>query len=365
MSCIKTFLSRSYPLLKPFKNPSESLLSNPIHKSLFNFFSTQLPNSVSNPKKPKKSTKNKRALDVVFKEALGFCEKEESLENFSGENGELKKKMLDLEMEIKQLREENVGFLNEVEVEGKGKDGVVSNPKPETLLGKKGTLERFCDENVVSLKEVEVEGNGKDGVVSNPKPRTLNALFGSEVVFKKISQDMQLLLRHLYDCGYFKDVNFLPENRFDLSCFYEEYAHSYVKSALQRFGNDSKEISKCLSGSDAKSIALFGCPSLNKGDVFAAKDLRSFFKISEESVCNKCLLNDTCKYRDKRARKNDITTLRVDSLLRLLRAYSLEEVSPKLKLTDDMKACVSRLIHEVIKLSKGVDEVAADGGDQT
>ncbi|KAH9620543.1 hypothetical protein KSS87_012649 [Heliosperma pusillum] len=346
MSCIKTLLSRPYPLLKPFINPYKSLLNNPIHKSWFNFFSTQLPNSVSYPTKPKKSSKNLIPLDVVFKEALGLCEKEETWDCFNGENGELKKKLLDLEIEIKQLRvssplkEEKVGFFKKVEGEGKRKEDevVVSNPNPKTFY---------------ALFNSEVENGGS------------SVGLGKDVVFKEISKDMQLLLRHLYDCGYFKDVNFLPENKFDLSCFYEEYAHAYVKSALQRFGIDNKEISKWLAGSDAKSIALFGCPSLNKGDVFAAKSLRSFFKISEESVCSKCVLNDTCKYRNGRARKSDIITLRLDSLLRLLRAYSLEEVSPKLELTDDMKACVSRLIHEVIKLSKGVDEVAADGGDET
>ncbi|XP_074319273.1 uncharacterized protein LOC141656322 [Silene latifolia] len=290
-------------LLKPLKNPYESLLNNPNQKSLFNFFSTQLPNPISYPIKPKNSTKNNRPLDVVFKEALGFYEKEETFDNFRGRKGVLKKNLLDLEMEIKQLK-------------GNGKDGVFSNPNSKTL------------------NEVKIRGRCVE--------------LGK--VYKEISQDMQLLLRHLYDCGYFKDVYISPGNRFDLNCFYQEFAHDYVKNALKSFGNDKKEISKWLLDSDVKSIALFGCPSLNKEYIKAAKYLRSFLKISEESVCSGCVLNDTCKYRN--IRKSDISTLRLDSLLRLLRAYSLEEVSPKLKLTDDMKARVSRLIHEVIKLSK-------------
>ncbi|KAH9620546.1 hypothetical protein KSS87_012652 [Heliosperma pusillum] len=414
MSCvIKTLLSRSYPHLKPFKNPYESLLNNPIHKSWFNFFSTQVPNLVSYPTEPQKSRKNKGLLDVVSKE--------ESLESFTEENGELKKKLLVLEMEIRQLEEEYVGFLNEIggigkgndevlswkkklldleieirplkeenvgflkkiEEEGKGKDGIVSNPKMETLesfSGENGEMEKklwdlkmkirqlkvassLTKENAGSLKKVEGKGNGKNEVVSKPKSKTWNEVkkVGSSVELgKEISQDMRLLLRHLYDCGYFNDVHIYPGNKFRLSSFYVEFAHDYVKRALQKFGIDNQEISKWLSVSDAKSVALFGCPSLNNRDISAAKHLRSFFQISEESVCSKCVLNDTCKYRI--ARKCDISTLRLDSLLRVLRAYSLEDVSPKLELTDDMKACVSRLIQEVIKYSKGVDEVAADGG---
>jgi hypothetical protein len=43
-------------------------------------------------------------------------------------------------------------------------------------------------------------------------------------------------------------------------------------------------IHRWLSGSDLKKIALFGCPSLEKKNVFAAKRLRKFFEIQENTV---------------------------------------------------------------------------------
>lgn len=39
-----------------------------------------------------------------------------------------------------------------------------------------------------------------------------------------------------------------------------------------------------LSGSDLKKVALFGCPSVERKIVFAAKSLRSFFSIHEDTV---------------------------------------------------------------------------------
>lgn len=39
-----------------------------------------------------------------------------------------------------------------------------------------------------------------------------------------------------------------------------------------------------LSGSDLKKVAVFGCPSLSRKIVFAAKALRTFFRIQENLV---------------------------------------------------------------------------------
>ena len=39
-----------------------------------------------------------------------------------------------------------------------------------------------------------------------------------------------------------------------------------------------------LSGSELKKVALFGCPSIERKSVFAAKRLRAFFRIQEDVV---------------------------------------------------------------------------------
>jgi len=50
------------------------------------------------------------------------------------------------------------------------------------------------------------------------------------------------------------------------------------------FYNLKFNLHRWLSGSDLKKIVLFGCPSLEKRAVFAAKTLRNFFDIHENNV---------------------------------------------------------------------------------
>lgn len=381
MFTIKTLrLSQYYShiCLKPpinpygiFKNPDHAH-STEILKSLLISLATQRPISISSrletppsSKSPKTSqkgklnSKNKRPLDVLFKEALGLCPKSEIMGSEIEENGdedsELKNKLWVLELELRQLKAESEERGREMgsKLEEKVEFGCNSKPKSLVALfsdlgGEKEILGRKFEE------KVEVGGKSK------PK-RSLIALGGEkenlprkreEVVLKEISGDMQLLLRHLYDMGYFKDVNFLPGNTFDVSCFDSVYARDFLKSAVERFGEDHQEISKWLSGSDLKTLALFGCPSLKKREVFAAKRLRFLFEISEESVCSKCCLKESCKFVNQSVWSGDNKNLRLDLLMRLLRTYSLEDIPPQLKLTQDLKACVSQLMHEIINLSK-------------
>lgn len=205
--------------------------------------------------------KNKRPLDVLFKEALGLHEgreiNESGIEVDGGDDAELKTKLWDLELELRQWKAKS-------EEQGS----------------------RFNQK-----LDVKVEGGSKT------KPKSLHAVFAGEnggraklfesnhvLVLKEILVDMQVLLRHLYNRGYFTGVNFLLENRFDISYFDNKYARDFLKSAVERFGKDNQEISEWLSGSDLKAIALFGCPSKRKREVFAAKRLRTFFRMPEETV---------------------------------------------------------------------------------
>jgi len=52
----------------------------------------------------------------------------------------------------------------------------------------------------------------------------------------------------------------------------------------QHLGKLEFWIHRWLSASDLKKVALFGCPSLTKKNVFAAKRLRKFFEIQENTV---------------------------------------------------------------------------------
>lgn len=57
--------------------------------------------------------------------------------------------------------------------------------------------------------------------------------------------------------------------------------------------------SRWLSGSDLKTVALFGCPSLSRKNIFSAKTLRTFFKIQEDTVGQSSHQNVSvvCKHR--------------------------------------------------------------------
>ncbi|XP_072998671.1 uncharacterized protein [Typha latifolia] len=102
---------------------------------------------------------------------------------------------------------------------------------------------------------------------------------------KELSPEAASLVRRLQEEGYVKEASFsrvgqlgqdkIPPN---------SYSRHFLKSAAEKFGQDHQEIAKWLSGSELKKVALFGCPSVERGTIFAAKRLRAFFKIQEDTV---------------------------------------------------------------------------------
>uniref|UniRef100_A0ACD5VX69 Uncharacterized protein n=1 Tax=Avena sativa TaxID=4498 RepID=A0ACD5VX69_AVESA len=89
-------------------------------------------------------------------------------------------------------------------------------------------------------------------------------------------EDAAALLRRLHEGRY------LPGP--DLSVAPHVASPDAVKAAAERFGNDHQVVAKWLSGSDLKKVALFGCPSVERRTVFAAKRSRAFFNIPEDKV---------------------------------------------------------------------------------
>lgn len=145
-------------------------------------------------------------------------------------------------------------------------------------------------------------------------------------------------------------------------------------------------ITRWLSGSDLKKVALFGCPSNARKPVFAAKRLRKFFEVQEDTVsqlsltyspvinsnltliinlktysitffcchqvCSKCVLKQSCKFVNQNVWKNDTKKLVLTDVMNVITLYGLECVPPQLAVPDEIKASVGRLINEVIKLSQ-------------
>ncbi|XP_058100893.1 uncharacterized protein LOC131245436 isoform X2 [Magnolia sinica] len=138
--------------------------------------------------------------------------------------------------------------------------------------------------------------------------------------------------------------------KLDLECFSSSYSQSFLKSAAERFGCDHQDIAKWLSGGDLKKVALFGCPTVERKTIFAAKGLRTFFRIEEDIVCRPCKLKSSCKFVNHRVVKRENVNL-VDAL-RLLTVYASDLLPQQLIVTDDLKLSINKLLKEVVNLSK-------------
>ncbi|KAL3503084.1 hypothetical protein ACH5RR_037533 [Cinchona calisaya] len=336
--------------LHKLKSPSAiipHLISSSRPFSLSSHFQT-LEEDDAEPIPPEKvvgENKNSRKpLTIYFKEAVGLSKKTpEDIETEKDDpNGELKRRLRKLEEELRSLKQKRKDDekenLKQKKMEGiKKNDGLLKNEE------KFGTLSSFFITN---------KGSRRDGGEKLEELRTLK--MEDPVVYKELSSDMEMFVIHLYKNGYFKDSNFLPRNRFDVTCFENAYARDFIKFAAEKFGKDNQEVAKWLSGSDLKKVALFGCPSLGKKTVFCAKRLRRFFRIQENTVCGKCVLKESCKFVNQSVWKNNDNNLDMAVVMRIITLYALESVPPQLVVPDEMKATVSRLLKEAVNLSKTI-----------
>nr|GMD78050.1 Autophagy-related protein [Ipomoea batatas] len=273
--------------------------------SMSDFFSTKVDTGSENIDVSSGQKQNKKPLDIFFKEAVGILETHRGTEHIE-ENDHIKKAI-------------------------RADENTVNDSKPKSLH------ELFAN---------DLTKNGK-------LLKTSQASMEEDLmVGKGLSPDMVMLVTHLYEEGYFKDANFLRKNRFDITCFEDSYARHYIKHAAEEFANDNQGIAKWLSASDLKKVALFGCPSLVKKHVYSAKMLRNFFRIQEDTVCGKCALRDSCKFVNQRMWNSNAKTLQLHNVMRTITLYGLESVPTELAVPEDIKKSVSRLLKEVVKLSK-------------
>ncbi|KAA8526747.1 hypothetical protein F0562_009024 [Nyssa sinensis] len=355
MVLLKTLRSNHFHTLLKHQNPSQYLnnplrspftatdyiFSNPHKSSLFSLifqrtlslsaqFETELINSENSEQKNRKT---KKPLHLLFKEAVGLSEKLESSEsdsNSDSETVELKKKLRKLEEDVRRLKE-NKSEIEKMKKKPKKDYGDLNNEsKPKSLYAlfanNAGNMEKSADTKSLKVEE--------------------------PMVFKELSPDMVLFVSHLYKQGYFNNANFLPRNKFDVTCFENSYGRDFIKFAAEKFGKNNQEIAKWLSGSDLKKVALFGCPSLARKNVFSAKRLRTFFGIQEDTVCSICVLRQSCKFPNQSVWKGDTKNLNLAVVMRIIILYALESVPPQLVVPDEIKTSVSHLLKEVLNLSQ-------------
>ncbi|PON98495.1 craniofacial development protein [Trema orientale] len=314
MSLFKTLLSQSsHSLLRP---------RNIAHKpfSLCSLFKKKPPCSARTEKQGKPG-KPRKPLDILFKEAVEIYPRPENGETEGeGGNNEVKSGLTELEREVRSLRASSGA-----QIAGKEKEFKESK-------GKKGLYAVFTS-------RVRSKESPKEMPRENP------------MVFNELSPDLKLFVSHLYKEGYLKGANCVTtekndNNGLDFSCFENSYGLGFIKFAAQNYGKDNQEIAKWLSGSDLKKVALFGCPSLERKSIFAAKRLRKFFEVQEDTVCSKCVLKQSCKFVNQNVWKSDTKKLILADVLNVTTLYALESVPPQLVVPDEIKASVSRLLNE-------------------
>ncbi|KAG2292192.1 hypothetical protein Bca52824_038861 [Brassica carinata] len=271
------------------------------------------------------SEPHKKPLSVVFEEAVGLRPKSETSETQEEGGNELKRKLWELEKKLIEL---------------KNTEPVIKK-KLKKVVGTVPELQTEKSRNLYTLFKVNEEKKQEEGhdVVR---------------VYKELPLEMVSFVKLLHKKGYLNKANFISGEKLELGSLDEEYARTFVKFAAERFGKDYQEIAKWLSGSDLKNIVLFGCPSLEKRAIFAAKTLRKFFDIHENSVCEKCVLKEKCKFPNQSVWDGKSQNLHLSVVMKVITLYPLDLTHPKLQVPQEVQDSVSRLLTEIQNLSRTI-----------
>ncbi|KAG2313956.1 hypothetical protein Bca4012_064588 [Brassica carinata] len=290
------------------------------------FFKTLLKPSMICRNIASSSQPYKKPLSVLFEEAVGLRPKPETSETQDEEDNELKRKLFELEKKLIELKN-----TEPVRKKKNQKKGSVAVAVPE--------LQTEKSRNLYTLFKADEEKQEEDDVVR---------------VYKELPSEMVSFVKRLHRQGYLNKANFISGEKLELGSLDEEYARTFVKFAAERFGKDYQEIAKWLSGSDLKNIVLFGCPSLEKRAIFAAKTLRKFFDIHENNVCEKCVLKDKCKFPNQSVWDGKSQNLHLSVVMKVITLYPLDLTHPKLQVPQEVQDSVSRLLTEIQNLSRTI-----------
>lgn len=250
---LRAFRSQNYRTLVKFttaselshpkpisQNPFKALSVYSIFQRLFSLFSAFQFAEDSEPTYSKeiegKCGKSTKSLDIFFKDAVGLSEKKfyDVETETEGDNAELKKKLRKLEAELWNLKvkQQDQKKIQEDGKEISGKDRGTS--KYESEQGALSALFRKKRDDSLMLTMENTDALEKSLRLSMDDPE----------VYKDLSIDMQLFAKFLHMRGYFKDANFLPMNKFDVTYFQNSYSRNFLRFAAEQFGKDNQEIAK-------------------------------------------------------------------------------------------------------------------------
>lgn len=214
------------PLFETHLFPSKSLIPISIFSrsvSLSSLFQQDFTTQEANEK-------SKKPLEATFKEAIGFedseNDKEKLKKNLRELEVEFRKNKKDLTKETKKLK---TFFIEAVGLSENGEIfdiDVMENDDQESEKGSKKLSKLFMssDERRKLKKE----------------PKKVEEL----MEFKELSPDMAIFAKYLHTKGYLIDANFLPNNKFDVSCLLNNYGRDFLKFAAENFAKDHREIYK-------------------------------------------------------------------------------------------------------------------------
>ncbi|XP_010479909.1 PREDICTED: uncharacterized protein LOC104758695 [Camelina sativa] len=279
------------------------------------------------------SEAHKKPLSVFFEEAVGLRPKSETSEIEEEEEGnELKRKLLELERKLIELKK-----TEPVRQKKQKEKKVVTSEETEK---RHDNLYKLFKGDEEEKKEVKKKRSQEQEDVIR--------------VYKELPIEMVSFVRLLHKEGYLNKANFITGEKLNMGNLDEEYSRTFVKFAAERFGKDYQEIAKWLSGSDLKKIVLFGCPSVEKRAVFAAKTLRNFFDIHENNVCNKCVLKEKCKFPNQSVWDGKTKHLHLSVVMKVITLYPLDLTHPKLQVPQEVQDSVARLLTEIQNLSRTI-----------
>ncbi|WZZ07617.1 hypothetical protein YC2023_093538 [Brassica napus] len=257
----------------------------------------------------------KKLLSVVFEEAVGLRPKPETSETQEEEEGnELKRKLFELEKKLTEL---------------KNTEPVIKK-KLKKVVGTVPELQTEKSRNLYTLFKANEEKREEEHDVVR--------------VYKELPLEMVSFVKLLHKKGYLNKANFISGEKLELGNGVGEGTSSSI----------DREPLMWLSGSDLKTIVLFGCPSLEKRAIFAAKTLRKFFDIHENNVCEKCVLKDKCKFPNQSVWDGKSQNLHLSVVMKVITLYPLDLTHPKLQVPQEVQDSVSRLLTEIQNLSRTI-----------
>ncbi|KAI3703920.1 hypothetical protein L1987_74116 [Smallanthus sonchifolius] len=253
------------------------------------------------------------------------------------ENEKLKNSLRKLELELRRYEKDSTKEANSLEAVFK--EAVGLSKKGQNQESEEGNKEK-------GLKKLSNLFSGGD---RRKESRTECKKVDGLMEMKELSPDMAVFASYLHTKGYFVKANFMPNNKFDVSCFVNSYGRDFLKFAAEEFAKDHRDIYKWLPAADLKKVAQFGCPSLGRKNVFSAKAMRFCYGIREETVCNKCALKESCKFPNQSVWKKGAKNIDLVVVMRVITLYALP--SP-FEVPEDVMNAVNRLLKEVVRLSE-------------